>query len=217
MISSKKSSSFTLIEVSIVLLIVGILAGIVMRQMGGFGIKTRDARRVQDLKTLEIYLSQYITQHGFLPRIGDSSHLTFNKETGYLELERVLANVGIAGVIPKDPLRGVGGNGYQYLSCVTNGASMTGAELETALNSPTHYLVSSYMEQGDPDASIWEGALDYKTNMKSMDGWACWHYNHIDIFTYYPSTGETRAGGAAGWSCGAYSASFSYNQYCRTN
>ncbi len=56
---NKKSSGFTLIELLIVIAIIGVLATIVLASLNTARRKSRDARRVADLKQLQLALELY--------------------------------------------------------------------------------------------------------------------------------------------------------------
>ncbi|MEM5782315.1 MAG: type II secretion system protein [Candidatus Aenigmatarchaeota archaeon] len=121
---SKKG--FTLIELAIVLLVIGILAGVVLRNLGGFTATARDSRRQADLRNVQTYLSQYFLKQGFYPTATD-----------WITLESTLRDAGIiekGGSFPNDPLKG---RTYEYFPC-------------TNLNSqevmPTHYVLRATLE-----------------------------------------------------------------------
>jgi general secretion pathway protein G len=58
---------FTLIEMAVVLLIIGILAGIVLRNIAGQTPIARDTRRVGDLRNTAAYLATYLAKFGQFP------------------------------------------------------------------------------------------------------------------------------------------------------
>lgn len=55
----KNKKGFTLIEILIVISIIGLLASVVLVNLGGFRAKGRDARRIADLRTLQNTLELY--------------------------------------------------------------------------------------------------------------------------------------------------------------
>jgi prepilin-type N-terminal cleavage/methylation domain-containing protein len=103
--NNKNKKAFTLVELAIVLLVIGVLAGIVLRNMGGFTVQARDARRVADLRNTAIYLQAYFSRFG-----------TYPTTASWTGLERTLADAKIVNNLPKDP----GGGSYSYYSCKKN-------------------------------------------------------------------------------------------------
>jgi len=75
-----KNKSFTLIEILIVIVIIGILAGVIMISTSSSIDKTKDAIRRNDLGMISRGLRAYQTAHGFYPalscRIGETGCLT---------------------------------------------------------------------------------------------------------------------------------------------
>jgi len=59
--------AFTLVEMAIVLVIIGILAGLTISNLGGFGKKGRDQRRLADLLRLSADLIAYYNTNGSFP------------------------------------------------------------------------------------------------------------------------------------------------------
>jgi prepilin-type N-terminal cleavage/methylation domain-containing protein len=102
---------FTLIEILIVISIIGILASIVLVNLGGFRAKGRDARRIADLKTLQNTLELYYSSNNKYP-------------TALSDI--LTAGIGVTK-LPKDPKTN---SDYGY--CVTNAGDsyLLGATLE---------------------------------------------------------------------------------------
>jgi len=63
----KKLRGFTLIELLMVIAIIGILSSIVMVSLGSSKTKSRDAKRVSDIKTLQLALATYYSDNLFYP------------------------------------------------------------------------------------------------------------------------------------------------------
>ena len=55
----KSSRGFTLIELLVVIAIIGLLSSVVLASLNGARVKSRDARRLADLKQLQIALELY--------------------------------------------------------------------------------------------------------------------------------------------------------------
>jgi type II secretion system protein G len=66
----ERNSSFTLIELLIVIAIIGILAALIIISLTGIMAKTRDARRVADMHELQEAIEYYYLDHGAYPSTG---------------------------------------------------------------------------------------------------------------------------------------------------
>lgn len=60
---SKRASAFTLVEILIVVVLLGILAAIVIPAVGGSGMAARESAMAQDLKLLQRYILIYKCHH----------------------------------------------------------------------------------------------------------------------------------------------------------
>src|SRR3989344_2432781 len=56
---TSESRGFTLIELLVVIAIIGLLSSVVLASLNGARVKARDARRVADLKQLQVALELY--------------------------------------------------------------------------------------------------------------------------------------------------------------
>ncbi len=63
----KSTSAFTLIELLIVILIIGILAAMIVMSVVQASAKARDVKRQQDLKNVQKALEMYYTTNGNYP------------------------------------------------------------------------------------------------------------------------------------------------------
>jgi len=123
--NNKNKKAFTLVELAIVLLVIGILAGIVLRNMGGFTVQARDARRIADLRNTAIYLQAYFSRFG-----------TYPTTASWTQLEAELRNKNIVNNLPKDPSNRL----YDYYPCrknesdVSSNVAILRAILETKFN-----------------------------------------------------------------------------------
>jgi general secretion pathway protein G len=141
---------FTLIEMAVVLLIIGILAGIVLRNIGGQHIQARDAKRIADLKILTNYLAQYMAKQGQFPNTPDTSNAWSN-------LGSALSSAGIVVNLPKPSI----GEPYVYYPC--NDSGSTGIV--------NHFILRARLEQSITEAPrIYEGTYD---SASAPSGWVC--------------------------------------------
>jgi len=78
MISLKKSKSgFTIVELLIVIVVIGILALLVITTYSGIQAKARNSKRQSDLKSLQTQLEAYFSQNGHYPSLGDMNSSTW--------------------------------------------------------------------------------------------------------------------------------------------
>lgn len=68
MISLKKSNKgFTIVELLIVIVVIGILALLVITTYSGIQAKARNAKRTSDIKSLQTHLEAFFSQNGYYP------------------------------------------------------------------------------------------------------------------------------------------------------
>ena len=98
----KNESGFTLIELLIVILIVGVLAGLLLTVVNTAGLqsKSRDAQRKAGLERIQVALELHFADNRYYPvaanwvRIGNGSSV----------VETALAGGSYISAVPKDPL-----------------------------------------------------------------------------------------------------------------
>lgn len=113
---SFKERGFTLIELLVVIAIIGVLASIVLASLNSARRKSRDARRVADIKQIQLALELY-----FDAAVGGSAN--------YPAALSSLAPTYIP-TVPNDPL---GGGAYAYFKCSATNYHL-GASLEDSAN-----------------------------------------------------------------------------------
>jgi len=124
--SSKNSRGFTLIELLVVIAIIGILSSVVLASLNSARTKARDARRVADLKQVQVALELFYDANSKYPTdIYAASPNGLQGTTGG----------GSLSVVPKDP------GGTNYLYAVNNVTTATeyhlGADLEQSATQTT--------------------------------------------------------------------------------
>lgn len=157
---------FTLIELLVVIAIIGILSSIVLASLNSARKKGRDARRVSDIKQLQLALELYYDACGSYPV---AAQFTDTSGTGCSD-GGLVGNSYIAAV-PNDPTSGLG---YAY-EAIGSGAICSsyhlGTKLETAghtvLNSDADYdsVASSQCTGGD-----WAGNADIAAASGGFNG-----------------------------------------------
>ncbi len=137
-----KKAGFTLIEVLVVVVILGILATIIVPRIMG---RPEEARRVKaqvDIKSIETALSMYKIDNGSYPSTEQGLAALVKKPTTG-DIPRKWREKGYLAKVPKDPW----GNEYVYLSPGSSG----------------DYDLMSYGSDGEPggegkyaDVNSWE-------------------------------------------------------------
>lgn len=107
---------FTLIELLVVIAIIGLLSSVILASLGGARAKGRDARRIADIRQLQMALELYYDTNNKYPQ-----HIT----------SALLVTPGYIASIPKDPAN----TAVSYLYVALGGSTCTtyhlGAQLET--------------------------------------------------------------------------------------
>ncbi len=118
---------FTLIELLVVIAIIGILSSVVLASLNSARQKGRDARRIADIKQLQLALELYYDANGEYPATVATSTLVQN---GYI------------AAIPSDPQTG---DAYEYAGLNTG---CTSYHLAATLEQTSHTALA-----GDNDAA----------------------------------------------------------------
>ncbi len=123
-----KERGFTLIELLVVIAIIGLLSSVVLASLNNARKKGRDARRVSDLKQLQVALELYYSNSGAYPVL-----TTVNTDAaGFATALAALTTGGHIPVIPTDPVNNVTGNFIYYYKTTAAGAFYClGSTLET--------------------------------------------------------------------------------------
>ncbi len=133
----RTKKGFTLIELLVVIAIIGILASVVLASLNSARKKSRDARRVADIKQLQLALELY-----------------FDKNSNYPLTLDTLKTDGEIPAVANDPLTGA----YNY-AALGSGATCSsyhlGASLEentnAALNSDSDVVAATVCTGGGTD------------------------------------------------------------------
>jgi general secretion pathway protein G len=121
------SRGFTLIELLVVIAIIGILSSVVLASLNTARLKSRDTRRLSDVKQLQLALALYYDSNS----------------SGYPATLAGLAPTYIP-VVPTDP---VGAAAYRY-SALGSGVSCTAYHLGATMEETTNQALT-----GDVDAA----------------------------------------------------------------
>lgn len=91
----QKTKGFTLIELLVVIAIIGILSSVVLASLNSARLKARDARRVSDMKQLQLALEMYYDDNSAYPVYATYAALTTGAD---------LVTDGYLAAMPSDPL-----------------------------------------------------------------------------------------------------------------
>ena len=151
---------FTLIELLVVIAIIGLLSGIVLASLSGARSKGRDAKRVADLKQLQLALQLYYDQNSSYP-VGD----------GYVSTQlTALTTGGYISVLPSDPLTA---RGYDYQSGTRNS---NGTYSDCASAPCNTYVLAAGMENDAGSLGGYQGT-DYGLAFNSLGNVNCSEYS----------------------------------------
>jgi general secretion pathway protein G len=90
----RNHKGFTLVELLVVIAIIGVLASITIAALDGSRKKGRDARRLSDLKQIQLALELYY---------GGNGHFPAGTSAQYFD-PTALTSAGYISVVPTDPL-----------------------------------------------------------------------------------------------------------------
>ena len=171
----KKISGFTLVEIMVVIAIIGILTTLVMVSLDNTKKTARNARRLADIKQLQLGLKMYYNDNGFYPT--------------YVSPTASLARNGVNYLlrIPQNPRPYNDNNcpdqGYQYTQ-LENGQRYS---LTFCLGDKTDDL------SGGPKTATSNGILDCPTGYIAVPGSATFETNDFCVMKYEAKCAEAAA------------------------
>jgi prepilin-type N-terminal cleavage/methylation domain-containing protein len=140
--TSRETWGFTLIELLVVIAIIGMLATLAVVSLNNARTKSRDARRVSDIRQIQTGLELYFSDNDFYPAtvpsslgIGDYQVMCDDGDDGWAD---VVANCSSGtvymGDVPTDPQNVSQGKEYTYQNPFGDDYSMV-FELEDGIGS----------------------------------------------------------------------------------
>lgn len=139
---NKKQQGFTIVELLIVIVVIGILAALVINTFNGIQQKARDTERQTDIKALYGQVEAYYVQNGYYPSLTDMNTATF-RSTNLKGLDDAALFDPKGDKASTTPLVATpAANAYAYAA--TDGA---GATCDTALSTTcTKYTLTATLE-----------------------------------------------------------------------
>jgi prepilin-type N-terminal cleavage/methylation domain-containing protein len=137
-IFKKTGKGFTLIELLVVIAIIGILSSVVLASLNDARMKSRDAKRIADLKQIQLALELFFDGTGAYPTSAQYS----TAGTGNLTPQYM-------ATLPKDPTLNTA---YNYAGLAPSGTACTSYHLGATLEQTSNQVLSS-----DTDAAAGTG------------------------------------------------------------
>ena len=134
---------FTLIELLVVIAIIGILSSVVLASLNDARQKSRDAKRISDIKQLQLALE-----------------LNYDGQGNYPATLAELVTNGYIAQVPTDP--NPSGQAYSF-SALGSGTSCTSYHIGANLESATHAALSADVD-ADPGTACTGSAADFDGN-----------------------------------------------------
>jgi len=132
---NRLTRGFTLIELLVVIAIIGILSSVVLASLNSARVKGRDARRISDIKQIQLALELYYDTNQSFPTAAQAFPATASSS--------VLVTSGYISALPVDPTNGHGGaSSYQYAALASDGSTAC-----TSTPCP-RYVLSALIEGG---------------------------------------------------------------------
>ncbi len=152
------TGGFTLIELLVVIAIIGILSSVVLASLNSARVKGRDARRISDVKQIQLALELYYDNNQSYPA---SAYALGNASTS---LAALVAGNFISS-IPADPTN-TGNYVYSYGSADLAGAACTSVPCGS-------YIVKALLEGSAPAGDLDNGAGALAASMSCDDPGYC--------------------------------------------
>jgi type II secretion system protein G len=145
-----RSKGFTLIELLVVIAIIGLLASIILASLNTAREKGRDARRIADVKEIQLALELYYDANSTYPPVTVTLSATPSAQN-IPSAQLVPTYISTLPQDPSQPTSGASPYYYQYESLATDGA--------TACTSGTcpNYVVIAHLE-ASANNSTWAGS-----------------------------------------------------------
>ena len=149
MISLKKRSQqgFTIVELLIVIVVIGILAALVVTTYAGIQAKARDSKRQTDVQALQTQIEAYYATNNFYPALVDLNTDSW-RATNMKSLDKAaLYDPSAPNNTDANPLSGsaatAAGKKYGYVALNSSSATCTTGDTTCATYTLTAYLESS--------------------------------------------------------------------------
>jgi prepilin-type N-terminal cleavage/methylation domain-containing protein len=137
-ILKKKNQGFTLIELLVVVAIIGILASVVLASLNTARAKGRDAKRLEDIHSIQLAMAMYYNDHGSYPGFCESVLIPAYPSWNACWSTFLAPYISL----PIDPINSV--SSYNWYSIIT-GFKPNGCNTAVA-GSATDYIITARLE-----------------------------------------------------------------------
>lgn len=149
-LKKRAQQGFTIVELLIVIVVIGILAALVITTYNGIQQKARNTERITDLKAMQGQLEAYYAQNGNYPSL---TEMNTQPTTGNWWIQDNLKG------LDKEALRDPNSTSYQLLATPSTGvyqyaytvSTDAGASCETDPTTCTKYVLTAQLEGGGTD------------------------------------------------------------------
>lgn len=144
----RNQRGFTIIELLIVIVVIGILAALVITTYGGIQAKGRDAQRQDDLKVVHSQLELFYADHNYYPAVADINDADWRADNMKgLDAEAMTDPSSEDAELSSTAASSTNKNVYGY---VTTGCTGTAPDDDTgSTDQCTGYTLSTYLEAAD--------------------------------------------------------------------
>jgi len=128
-----KNAGFTLIELLVVIAIIGLLSSVVLASLNSARKKSRDARRISDLKQIQTALEFYYDTNGSYPQPSQGWDTWSGHCPSYGDNDNYISGLAptYIPVLPRDPTFDTGNQCYLYRSSGQDYIVITHLTMET--------------------------------------------------------------------------------------
>lgn len=152
MVSLKKQKGFTLVELLIVIIIIGILATLVIVTFTGVQAKARDSKRQTDIEAIDSHLEAFFAENSYYPTVTDLQDITASTgwvvtnmkglDTSALSDPKSSPTATAATITSTAPAPGTYVYSYETTGCTTTSASAPGT------NECATFVLTAELESG---------------------------------------------------------------------